>query len=149
MQSLNLPPIDHKVKNIDQKDYIFDRIRKKYIALTPEEWVRQHMLGLLIDWLNYPRSLVKVETGMHYNKLRKRTDIIVMDREGANYLLVECKSANEKINQKTFEQITVYNKTLCANIIVLTNGIDLYCCSVDQQTNTSHFLDEIPACNWK
>lgn len=122
---------------------IFDIIRKKYIVLTPEEWVRQHFIHFLVFSLNYPKSLFKVESGLNYNKMQKRSDILVYDREMNPFMLVECKSFNVSINQKGFNQIGVYNSTIKAKYLILTNGIKHFCCTMTDEGYL--FLDDIPA----
>ena len=100
MYPTQLPSCDIKLKEEDGQTYVFDLIRKKYLVLTPEEWVRQHMIHLLIYELNYPKGLINVEKGHQYNALQKRTDILVYNREGEVTMIVECKAHSEKINQK-------------------------------------------------
>src|SRR5437868_14722578 len=114
MHSLNLPPCEFNLKEIDGKLSIYDSLRKKYLVLTPEEWVRQHFIHFLINQYHYPKSLIKIESGHTYNQLSKRSDIIIYDRYGKVFLLVECKSAKSKISQKTFDQVATYNLTLKA-----------------------------------
>ena len=143
MEILNLPKIECNIRKNGTKTEIFDIIRKKFIILNPEEWVRQNFVHYLINQLNYPRSLFKVESGMSYNDLRKRTDILVYDREANPYLLVECKSYKTKLNQATLEQVGVYNKTLGAKYIVITNGLNHFCCQLSKE-GTYEFLSQIP-----
>ncbi len=143
-QKLNLPQFDVKIKKEEGKTFIFDSIRKNYFLLTPEEWVRQHFLHLLINQYNYPKSLIKVETGLRYNKLLKRSDIIIYDREGKPFLLVECKSADQKINQAAFDQASVYNMTIKAQYIALTNGLKTFCCKISQETKKYEFIPDLP-----
>lgn len=144
MVTLNLPSFAYKVQKVQGKALIFDMIRKKYVALTPEEWVRQHLLHFLIDHLSYPKALIRVEGGMKYNSLAKRTDVVVFDREGKPLLIVECKSFKVPINQKVFEQSSIYNGTLQASYLLISNGIDHYCCRIDHQTKSFAFLDTLP-----
>jgi len=145
MQNLNLPAFDCKIREIDGKVSIFDIIRKKYIILTPEEWVRQHFINFLIQHHKYPKSLIKNESGLKYNQLHKRTDILVYDREGKVFLIVECKSANEKLSQKVFEQLATYNQTLQAKYIAITNGLQNFICEMDYESRNYHFLKELPS----
>ncbi len=143
-QKLNLPQFDVKIKKEEGKVLIFDGIRKNFFLLTPEEWVRQHFLRLLIDHYKYPRALIKVETGLRYNKLLKRSDIIIYDREGKPFLLVECKSADQKINQSSFDQASVYNMTIKARYIAITNGLKTFCCKISQETKKYEFIPDLP-----
>jgi hypothetical protein len=112
MMKLNLPSFDCVVKKEEGKFLILDVIRKKYLVLTPEEWVRQHFVNYLITELNYPKSLIKIEGGLTFNKLSKRSDIVVFNRHGEPWMIVECKSPSQKINQSTLRQASVYNHTL-------------------------------------
>lgn len=145
LPQLNLPEIEPKIQTKGNSLEIFDPCRKKYVALTPEEWVRQNFLGFMIEHLRYPKSLVMVEGALKYNRLNKRPDIVAMDRNGNPLLVVECKSVTEKVGQKTFEQVAVYNKVLKARYMVVTNGMQHYCCEQDFEAGTSRFLNEIPA----
>ena len=144
MDKLSLPVFDFNIKESAGKTAIFDIIRKKYIVLTPEEWVRQHFVNYLINHLGYSRALIAVEQGMKYNTLLKRTDIIVFDRSGAPLVLVECKEPAHRLNQKVMEQAMMYNKTLKAPYIIVSNGIDHSCMHVHPSRNKVEFLDRIP-----
>lgn len=144
MISLNLPSFEYKVKKVDGKILIFDVIRKKYVVLTPEEWVRQHFLHYMISDRRYPRALIKIETGLVFNTLQKRCDITVYSRDGKPWLLVECKSPDVQINQRTLHQASVYNSTIQASYIVLTNGLKHICCVVDGPQQTLNVIDELP-----
>jgi hypothetical protein len=143
-QKLNLPQFELKIKEEEGKKLIFDSIRKNYFLLTPEEWVRQHFLNLLVNHYQYPKALIKVETGLRYNKLLKRSDIIIFDREGKSFLLVECKSADQKINQASFDQAAMYNMTIKAKYIALTNGLKTFCCRIDQESRQYEFIPDLP-----
>ncbi len=123
---------------------IFDIIRKKYIVLTPEEWVRQHFIHFLISGKGYPRSLFKIESSLSFNKLQKRSDILVHDRQGKPWMLVECKSPSIKLSQKAFNQIAVYNMTVGARYLAVTNGMVHYCCEAPVLGTESKFLDVFP-----
>ena len=122
--ALKLPPIQARLEVRDGQELIFDEIRKKFLILTPEEWVRQHFLHLLINHLNYPRGLFQVERQHTYAQSAKRSDIVVLNKSGAPFLLVECKACDVRINQQTLEQIALYNKTLAAEYIAVTNGLE-------------------------
>jgi len=144
MDNLSLPAFDIKVKTQDQEDMVFDIVRKKYIILTPEEWVRQHFVNYLINHLNYPKSLINVEQGLRYNSLLKRSDIVVYDRQGQPLVLVECKSTRHKLNRKVMEQIVMYNKTIGASYLILTNGLESACLYLDKENVRIDYLSEIP-----
>lgn len=141
---LNLPQFEYKIKNEEGKTFLFDIIRKKYVVLTPEEWVRQHFVHYLINHFNYPKSLIKIESGHKFNKLQKRSDIIVYDREGKSFLMVECKAVSEKITSRTFDQIANYNVAIKAKYLVVSNGMKHYCYCVNFEDNQYKFLDNIP-----
>jgi hypothetical protein len=143
-RKLNLPQFELKIKEEEGKKYIFDHLRKSYFLLTPEEWVRQHFIHLLLNHYKYPKSLIKVETGLRYNKLLKRSDIIVFDREGKPFLLIECKSADQKINQSSFDQAAMYNMTIKARYLAVTNGLSTYCCVIDQELKSFQFIPDLP-----
>ena len=144
MQTLNLPAYDCKIKHSDGNSFIFDPLRKKYVLLTPEEWVRQHFLHYLTLHLQYPKSLISVERGMHYNSLQKRTDLRVYSSEGNPLVLIECKASDVKICAETVKQASVYNQTLRAPYVMLTNGLEHYCWKVDFVNARYEALQEIP-----
>jgi hypothetical protein len=145
MDKLNLPPFDYVLRKQEGKVFILDIIRKKYLVLTPEEWVRQHFIHYLIHHLNYPRALLKVEGGLQYNRLQKRTDIVVYNREGTPWMVVECKSPSQKINRQVVNQASVYNASLKAKYITITNGLIHFCCVIDWETKQTATLDTLPA----
>lgn len=144
MKTLNLPDYACKIEVKDGKNTIFDIIRKKYVVLTPEEWVRQHFVNYLIVHMEYPKTLISIEGGLQYNKMQKRSDIVVFNRKGVPFMLVECKAPEVKISQKIFEQAAMYNKTLKAHYMVVTNGMELYCCEMDHEKVSYQFVNELP-----
>ncbi|OUR90961.1 restriction endonuclease subunit R [Flavobacteriales bacterium 34_180_T64] len=144
MQKLNFPTYSFRFKNSENKVSIFDAIRKKFIILQPEEWVRQHCVQYLINEKNYPMSLINVEKELSINNLSKRYDIVVFNPDGSIHLIVECKSAKIKINQSTFDQIARYNLTLNASYLMVTNGINHYYCQMDFENERYQFLNDIP-----
>lgn len=144
MHALNLPDFNCDIRKLNENTTIFDAIRKKHVVLTPEEWVRQHFVNYLIAHLNYPKSLIKLERGHSFNTLQKRSDIIIFSRSGAPYMLVECKASHIKIEQKVFIQASVYNKTIQAKFLVVTNGMQHFCCKIDNETNSYVFMDQLP-----
>ena len=144
MINLNLPKYSYKVKNRENKTYIFDIIRKKYILLTPEEWVRQHFVNYLIANKNYPKSHIALEKQMKINNLVKRTDILVFNNSGNPHIIVECKSPGIKISQNTFDQIARYNMKLDADYLIVTNGIQHYYCKINHVKEAYEFLEDLP-----
>lgn len=144
MIPLNLPPYDYTLKREGDKVLILDTLRKKYLILTPEEWVRQHFVQHLINGQQYPKSLIKLEGGLKFNTLAKRSDIVVYDRSGSPWMLVECKAPDYKLRQQTIEQAATYNHTLRARYIVITNGMTHICCAVDWQAGTTKQLQSLP-----
>ena len=144
LQKLNLPDYKFKLKSNENKTLIFDNLRKKYMVLTPEEWVRQHFVQFLIEEKNYPPSLIALEKQVLVNNLKKRSDILVFNKEGNPDIIVECKAPKIKITQTTFDQIARYNSTLNANFLVVTNGLNHFYCKMDFENETYVFLKEIP-----
>jgi len=144
VNQLNLPAISPKLKKEQGKVWIFDNIRKKFVVLTPEEWVRQHFVHHLIQNHHYPKSLFRIESSLTYNKLQKRSDILIRDREGKPWMLVECKSSSIKLTQKAFNQIAVYNMTVGANYLAVTNGMIHYCWKAPEDGKEPVFLNEFP-----
>lgn len=143
MQQLNLPSYNFSVKDGE----IFDIIRKKYVRLTPEEWVRQHFVRFLIEEKGYPQSLMSTETALRLFNTVKRTDITVFSNSGGVVAVVECKAPTVEINQSTFSQIARYNIKLQARFLMLTNGLTHYCIKLDKDTKKYEFLKEIPKYN--
>jgi Type I restriction enzyme R protein N terminus (HSDR_N) len=144
MQVLNLPEYQFKLRQNGTQKEIFDAFRKKYVVLTPEEWVRQNILQFLVKEREFPASLIAVEIGLKYNKLQKRADILVYDKQGAPYLLVECKAPEVKITQETFHQIARYNMTFKVKYLVVTNGLNHFCCLMNYENKTFTYLETIP-----
>ncbi len=142
MESLNLPKYEPRIERREGKLVIFDPIRKKFIVLTPEEWVRQHFINYLVEHLGYPMSRMRVESGVSYNKMTKRSDIVVYDSSLRPEILVECKSSSVKVDQGTFDQLGMYNKTLGAKFIIATNGLTHYACKIEG--NDFEFLNTVP-----
>ncbi len=123
---------------------ILDTIRKKYVKLTPEEWVRQNFIRYMVNEGKYPPGLIGVEIMSKYNDLKKRVDILVHDRSGRPVLIVECKSPDIKIANEVFEQIATYNMGFKVPYLVVTNGIDHYACKIDHEQKKYMFLNVIP-----
>lgn len=144
MEQLNFKTYPFRFKNSENKMAIFDIIRKKFILLTPEEWVRQHVVWFLIEEKKYTKSLVNVEKVITLNGLTKRYDIVVYNKNGSIEILVECKAPSVKIDQTTFDQIARYNMVLNANYLMVTNGLEHYYCQMDYINKKYSFLKEIP-----
>ncbi|MEC5166523.1 putative type IV restriction endonuclease [Flavobacterium sp. PL11] len=144
MRHLNFPPYLFRFKNSENKVSIFDEIRKKFIILTPEEWVRQHVVQFLIEEKKYPKSLINVEKVLRVNGLRKRYDIVVYNSDGSIFILVECKAPEIKISQLTFDQIARYNMTMKAQYLMVTNGLNHYFCQMDYENEKYNFLINLP-----
>lgn len=146
MQQLNLPFFGFNIKEQNGQNRIFDHIRKKYVHLTPEEWVRQHFIRYLSEHKNYPLSLIAVEKELRVNKLKRRPDIVVFNRNHQPLLVVECKAPSVSITQDTFDQIARYNISLQVQYLVVTNGMEHYCCKIINEKEYI-FLKDIPGFN--
>lgn len=144
MEQLSLPVFDYRLKSDDDKTLIFDQIRKKFIVLTPEEWVRQHFINYIITELEYPKSLISVEQGLRYNSLLKRSDIIVFGRDGSPLVLIECKAAKHRLKQNVVEQAVMYNRTIGAEYIIVTNGKESACLSLNKEKSSVEYLPHVP-----
>lgn len=144
MKPLNLPTYSLKIKSENGQNYVYDQFRQKYVSLSPEEWVRQNFTHFLINEKHYPASRIILEKSLRVNKMSKRCDIIVCNDFGNPALLVECKAPEVKIGQKTFEQVSVYNIAFKVDYLIITNGLQHYCCSVDFETGNVTFVKEIP-----
>ena len=147
MQVLNFPKFTFRFKNSENKVSIFDAIRKKFVILQPEEWVRQHCVQYLIDVKGYPISLINVEKELKVNDLKKRYDIVIFNPDGSIHLIVECKAPKIKIKQDTFDQVARYNLALNATYLMVTNGLNHYYCIMDFDVEKYHFLEDIPDYN--
>ncbi len=144
MQKLNLPTYHFTIKDEGGKKKIFDRIRKKYIALTPEEWVRQHFIMYLIDFLEYPASLMAIEAKVNINGLSQRADIVVYNTQRNPIIVIECKAPHIKITQAVFDQVVRYNSKLQTQCVVVTNGLQHYCAAIIDNGTDYRFLEQIP-----
>ncbi len=144
MIDLCFPNYEFRIKNRHNKKYIFDLIRKKFILLTHEEWVRQNCIMFLINEQKIPKVLINVEKKIKVNNLTKRYDIIIYRPNGSVFLLVECKSPKVNINQETFNQISIYNSEIIAQYLMLTNGLFNYYCSIDYSNQCYKFVKDFP-----
>lgn len=141
---LNLPDIVLKTKLVEGTTQVFDVVRQKYFKLTAEEWVRQHLIHYLNRYKKYPFGLMAVERMIKYNNLKTRADIVLYNSEGDPEIIVECKASNIKITQSVFDQIARYNFKLRVRYLLVTNGINHFCCEMDYASNQIVFLSEIP-----
>ena len=144
MEKLNLPFFDFNIKNDKNGSMIYDIIRKKYIKLTPEEWVRQHFIHFLNKNYHYPLGLMQIEGGLIFNQLQKRSDLMVIDRNGNPFLLLECKAPHVKLNQQVLEQVSTYNQKYKAPYIAISNGINHFICSIDFENGTYNYMNDFP-----
>ena len=140
----NLPTYSIRLKKENDKIYIFDEIRKKFFLMTPEEEVRQHFIQFLINEKSFPASLMIVERGLTINGNRFRTDLVVYNKQGAPLLVAEFKAPTVKISQEAFDQIARYNMQLRVPYLIVSNGLEHYCCQIDFSSETYSFLKEIP-----
>lgn len=141
---LNFPTYPFKLKQESGKTYIFDELRKRFLVLTPEEWVRQHLVKFLIEEKKYPRTLIKLEGGLKLNALQKRSDALLFNTQGEKVMLVECKAPSVRITQDTFDQVARYNFVHRVPWLVVSNGLQHFCCKVDFGKSIYTFHEEIP-----
>lgn len=144
MQDLNFPAYTFRIKNSENKPFVFDSIRKKFVALQPEEWVRQHVVQYLIQEKKYPVSHINVEKQLRINDLSKRYDVVVFNPDGTLEILVECKAPGQHINQAVFDQIARYNLQFNARYLMITNGMRHYYCQMDFKHECYKFLPGLP-----
>ena len=144
MQKLNFPSYSFRLKSSENKTLIFDIVRKKYVVLTPEEWVRQHTIHFLHFEKKYPLSLMAVEKQLKIHALTRRTDIVLYKNDGKPFIIVECKAPSVEISQGVFDQIARYNMALNSELLMVTNGISHYYSYLDHQNETYQFLPELP-----
>lgn len=148
MIPLNLPTADIKIVRKDGRAMIFDFLRKRYIALTPEEWVRQNFTYFLVFHKGFPSALLANEVSININGSTRRCDTVLYQREGGiPRLIVEYKAPSIAITQQVFNQISAYNSLLRAEYLIVTNGLSHYCCRLDYQNNSYSFLQDIPNFN--
>ena len=144
MVQLNLPPYQIRVKETGGRKQIFDILRRKYVALTPEEWVRQHFIHYLIEHKNYPASLLANEVSLQIGEKRMRADSVLYDNQLHPRIIIEYKAPNITLTQKVFDQITVYNLLLHVDYLIVSNGMTTYICKMDYEKQTYKFLETIP-----
>lgn len=144
MLSLNLPKYETKIAVRNGKKVIFDQIRRRYVALTPEEWVRQHFVQFLINYKGYPSALMANEVLLHLNGTKKRCDTVLYKRDLSARMIIEYKAPQIPITQAVFNQITNYNFVLKVDYLIVSNGMNHFCCKMDYENQTYTFLDELP-----
>lgn len=145
LPALNLPEFEWKIRTEAGRHEIYDPNRKKYIALTPEEWVRQNFIKYLTQHRQYPAGFIKIETKVTLQKVWKRCDAVIYDKRLKPLVIVECKAPDVKIGQDTFNQVGTYNSALKVKYLMVTNGINHYCCEIDFESREVKFLEEIPS----
>lgn len=141
---LNLPSYSFRTKSVEGRRVIFDPLRRKWVALTPEEWVRQNFIRYLSEVKHFPDSLIAVERALKINQRDFRADIVIFSRSGHPMVVVECKAPEVKISQQVFDQIARYNMEFQVDYLVVTNGLAHYCCLIDKTKGEYAFLPEIP-----
>lgn len=144
MLTLNLPAFPIKVDNRDDRTVVFDVIRRRYVALTPEEWVRQHFVHFLLEHKGYPQALMANEVQVQLNGTKKRCDTVLYRRDLTARMIIEYKAPEIVITQKVFDQITRYNMVLKVDYLIVSNGLQHYCCRIDYEQNSYTFLEDIP-----
>ncbi len=145
MLALNLPSFAVKIQQRNGKNLIFDPLRRKYVALTPEEWVRQHFTHFLTDHKGYPKGLLANEIQLDLNGTKKRCDTVLFNKDLSARMIVEYKAPHIAITQAVFDQITRYNMILKVDYLIVSNGINHYCCKIDYQSMSYSFLPDIPS----
>ena len=144
MMQLNLPPYQIRVREVNGRKQIFDVLRRKYIALTPEEWVRQHFIHYLIEHKSYPATLLANEIPLQVGEKKVRADSVLYDNQLRPRMIIEYKAPTIPLTQKVFEQISVYNLLLHVDYLIVSNGLDTYICKMDYVNQTYAFLETIP-----
>ncbi|WP_455075032.1 type I restriction enzyme HsdR N-terminal domain-containing protein [Prevotella fusca] len=144
MMQLNLPPYQIRVKEVNGRKQIFDILRRKYVALTPEEWVRQHFIHYLIEHRNYPAALLANEVPLQVGEKKVRADSVLYDNQLRPRMIVEYKAPTIALTQKVFDQISVYNLLLHVDYLVVSNGLETYICKMDYENQTYRFIETIP-----
>jgi type I site-specific restriction endonuclease len=147
MLQLNLPSYSFRIKIQNDKQFIFDNQRKKFVTLTPEEWVRQNFIRFLIEEKDYPASFIAVEKLVEVNGMRKRCDAIVYNSNFEPIMIIEFKAPQVSLIQKTFDQAAIYNSKLKVNYLIISNGLDHFSCMVDTENCRYNFLPTIPSYN--
>jgi hypothetical protein len=141
---LNLPTYSFRIRDKEGKKIIFDSLRRRWVALTPEEWVRQNFIRYLTEEKHYPAALVSVERSLRLNQQNFRADAVIFTKSGEPFIIIECKAPEVKISRQVFDQIAPYNIELQVKYLIVTNGMSHYCCIIDKGKLSYTFLPEIP-----
>lgn len=144
LEKLYLPAFDYKIRQHEHGEKIWDAVRKKYVALTPEEWVRQHIIHYLLGYKKIPVGLTAIEKQFSYNNMTRRADVVIFDSTARPRLIVECKAPSVNLTQQTFEQIARYNVAMRVDYLMVSNGLSHYYCKMDYQRWTYEFLTDLP-----
>ena len=144
MHELNLPPFEVMIRGTQEKPEIFDFLRRRYVALTPEEWVRQHFTHWLVEHKGYPKGLLGNEIELRIGEKKLRCDSILYDRDARPRMIIEYKAPAVAITQRVFNQISAYNILLHVDYLVVSNGLNHYCCQMDYERRSYRFLPDIP-----
>lgn len=144
MRQLNLPDYKFKIIQKAGKLQIFDSIRKKYVALTPEEWVRQNFIQFIVESGKYPASSIAIEKHLKMNGINKRCDAVVYDKEFIPKIIIEFKAPEVELNQSVFDQAATYNMKLNVDFLIISNGINHYICRIDRENSRFSFINELP-----
>lgn len=147
MEQLNLPPYDIRLKDVNGRQQIFDVLRRRYVALTPEEWVRQHFVHFLMEQKGYPKGLLCNEIELKIGEKKLRCDTVLYNKEMRPRMIIEYKAPHIVLTQKVFDQISVYNMLLHVDYLVVSNGLQHYCCEMNYAQNRYTFLRAIPDYN--
>lgn len=147
MIRLNLPSFQKKLSGTQEHPRIFDILRRRYVSLTPEEWVRQHFIHFLTEHKGYPTALLANEISMNIGNKQLRADSVLYDRTLRPRMIIEYKAPTVAITQKVFDQITIYNMLLHVDYLVVSNGLQHYCCHMNYEDHTYEFLQDIPQYN--
>lgn len=147
MTTLNLPPYDVRLGGTRSQPTIFDVLRRRYVALTPEEWVRQHFVHFLIDEKGYPPTLLANEVSLKIGEKKLRADTVLYDSQLQPRMIVEYKAPTVALTPRVFEQISAYNLLLKVDFLVVSNGLEHFCCRMDYERESYEFLPEIPSYN--
>jgi hypothetical protein len=144
MLELNLPTASLRIRKQEGKDYVFDRLRKQYVRLTPEEYVRQHFVSFLIEYKQYPEGLLSNEVCIELGNVRRRCDTVLYDKFLHPQMIIEYKSPEIPLTQQVFDQVSRYNKSLRVHWLIISNGLQHYCCLINKEKGNYVFLKDIP-----
>ncbi len=144
MEALNLPPFEVRLREANGRQQIFDVLRRRYVSLTPEEWVRQHFVHYLLEQKSYPKGLLCNEVELKIGEKRLRCDSLLYDKSMHPQMIIEYKAPQIALTQRVFDQISVYNLLLHVDYLIVSNGLQHYCCQMDYEQHQYRFLKEIP-----